>query len=194
MYPARGLNNFISSASILHLCEAVRVQFSDPLKYVIFIAFPQQKWLRERASILRHQHIAYLFPAVQQSNTGKGTLLLRFLVHTRLDARARANTHTHTSTHLRTPSAPVISPSHRPLPTRHTQQTQETYIHSFRAIRTRDPSKWATAEPRLRPHSRRVLLQTLFLVPSNHISVPSCEGVSMPTGAVRWGGRAPVRI
>ena len=32
MYPARGLNNFISAASILRLCEAV--QFSDPYKNV----------------------------------------------------------------------------------------------------------------------------------------------------------------
>jgi hypothetical protein len=32
--PARGLNNFISAASVLHLCKAVRVQFSDPYKNV----------------------------------------------------------------------------------------------------------------------------------------------------------------
>jgi hypothetical protein len=32
--PARSLNNFISAASILRLCEAVRVQFSDPYKSV----------------------------------------------------------------------------------------------------------------------------------------------------------------
>ena len=31
---ARGLNNFISAASIFRLCEAVRVQFSDPYKNV----------------------------------------------------------------------------------------------------------------------------------------------------------------
>ena len=30
VWPARGLNNFISAASILRLCEAVEVQFSDP--------------------------------------------------------------------------------------------------------------------------------------------------------------------
>ena len=34
MWPARGLNNFISAASILRLCEAVKVQFSDPYKNV----------------------------------------------------------------------------------------------------------------------------------------------------------------
>jgi hypothetical protein len=30
VWPVKGLNNFISAASILRLCEAVRVQFSDP--------------------------------------------------------------------------------------------------------------------------------------------------------------------
>ena len=34
MQPARSLNNFISAVSILRLCEAVRVQFSDPYKNV----------------------------------------------------------------------------------------------------------------------------------------------------------------
>ena len=34
MYPARGLSNFIPAASILRLCKAVRVQFSDPYKNV----------------------------------------------------------------------------------------------------------------------------------------------------------------
>jgi len=34
VWPARGLSNFISVASILRLCEAVRVQFSDPYKNV----------------------------------------------------------------------------------------------------------------------------------------------------------------
>jgi hypothetical protein len=29
-------------------------------KYVILIVFPQQKWLRERASILNYKYIAYL--------------------------------------------------------------------------------------------------------------------------------------
>jgi len=32
--PARGLSNFIPAASILRLCKAVRVQFSDPHKNV----------------------------------------------------------------------------------------------------------------------------------------------------------------
>jgi hypothetical protein len=35
VWPARGLNNFISAASILRLCEAVKVQFSDPYKNVV---------------------------------------------------------------------------------------------------------------------------------------------------------------
>jgi hypothetical protein len=30
-------------------------------KYVTFIAFPLQQWLRERASVLRHTYIACLF-------------------------------------------------------------------------------------------------------------------------------------
>jgi len=34
VWPARGLNNFISAASVLRLCEAVKVQFSDPYKNV----------------------------------------------------------------------------------------------------------------------------------------------------------------
>ena len=34
VWPARGLNNFISAASILRLCEAFKVQFSDPYKNV----------------------------------------------------------------------------------------------------------------------------------------------------------------
>jgi len=32
--PARGLSNFISAASILRLCKAVGVQFSNPYKNV----------------------------------------------------------------------------------------------------------------------------------------------------------------
>jgi hypothetical protein len=34
VWPAKGLNIFISAASILLLCEAVKVQFSDPYKNV----------------------------------------------------------------------------------------------------------------------------------------------------------------
>jgi hypothetical protein len=34
VWPARGLNNFISAISILCLCEAAEVQFSDPYKNV----------------------------------------------------------------------------------------------------------------------------------------------------------------
>ena len=34
MWPARGLSNFISAASILRLCKPVRVHFSDPYKNV----------------------------------------------------------------------------------------------------------------------------------------------------------------
>jgi hypothetical protein len=34
VWPARDLNSFISAASILRLCESVKVQFSDPYKNV----------------------------------------------------------------------------------------------------------------------------------------------------------------
>ena len=34
MWFARGLSNFISAASIIRRCKAVRVQFSDPYKNV----------------------------------------------------------------------------------------------------------------------------------------------------------------
>ena len=34
VWPARDLNDFTSAASILRLCEAVKVQFSDPYKNV----------------------------------------------------------------------------------------------------------------------------------------------------------------
>jgi len=34
VWPGKDLNNFISAASILRLCEAVKVQFSDPYKNV----------------------------------------------------------------------------------------------------------------------------------------------------------------
>jgi hypothetical protein len=39
-------------------CMLDKKVYRHTLKYVIFIAFPQQQWLRERASILRHLHIA----------------------------------------------------------------------------------------------------------------------------------------
>jgi hypothetical protein len=41
-------------------------------EYVILIAFPQQQWLRERSSILRHTYIAFLvlFSAISSSGTG----------------------------------------------------------------------------------------------------------------------------
>ena len=35
VWPAKGLNNFISAASILRLCEAVKVQFSDLYRNII---------------------------------------------------------------------------------------------------------------------------------------------------------------
>jgi len=44
-------------------------------EYVILIAFPQQQWLCERSSILRHTYIAFLvlFSAIPSSGTGAKT-------------------------------------------------------------------------------------------------------------------------
>ena len=47
-------------------------------------------------------------------------------------------------------SGRVISPSQRPLPD-NTQHSKETDVRVFRGIRTRNPSKRTSADPRLRP-------------------------------------------
>jgi hypothetical protein len=59
--------------------------------------------------------------------------------------------HDHTQTHhtRQESSGRVISPMQRPLPD-NTQQPQETDIHAPGEIRTRNPSKRAAANPRLR--------------------------------------------
>ena len=159
-------------------------------EYVIFIAFPQQQWLRERASILRHPHITYLPSAGQEPNTGLSCLTVEVS-----NSYTIRRAHTHTHTHKNTVGLPLNEWSaHRTGRYLHNTKTQDTNTHAIIAIRTRDPSKWAAADLRLRPYGRRVLLQTRLLVPNNYISVPSCEGVSKPTVAVCSGGRAPVRI
>jgi hypothetical protein len=66
------------------------------------------------------------------------------------------------------------------------------YIHTLSTIQTRDPSKWVAADLRIILHGRRDLLQTLLLLPTNYISMSSCEDVSKPTFAVCSGGRAPL--
>jgi hypothetical protein len=48
----------------------------------------------------------------------------------------------------RTPSGPVISSSHRPLPD-NTQHSKETDIHDPDGIRTRNPIKETAADPEL---------------------------------------------
>ena len=60
----------------------------------------------------------------------------------------------------------VIRPSQRPLPD-NTQQSQETDIHSPDWIRTRNPSKRAAANSRLRPHGhwhRQVPVATILKI------------------------------
>jgi len=46
----------------------------------------------------------------------------------------------------------VIGPSHRPLP-ESAQPSQQTDIHASGGILIRSPSKYAAADPRLRPRS-----------------------------------------
>ena len=60
--------------------------------------------------------------------------------------------HDHTQTHhtRQDSSGWVISPTQRPLPG-NTQHPQEPCNHSTGGIRTHNPSKQATADPRLRP-------------------------------------------
>jgi hypothetical protein len=63
---------------------------------------------------------------------------LRLLGHTQLDTAGK------------TPLCEL-----RIISQQNTQQTQEADIHDFSGIRTRDLSKQATAELRLRPHDHR---------------------------------------
>jgi hypothetical protein len=69
--------------------------------------------------------------------------------------RITKHTHKHTHTHSVWLHWTVITPSQRTLPVRHTIFISETDIHAHEGIRTRDPSKRATADVRLRPHSHR---------------------------------------
>jgi hypothetical protein len=45
---------------MLLACRITNATYTH-LKYVIFIAFPQEKWFRERASMLRYMCIVCLF-------------------------------------------------------------------------------------------------------------------------------------
>jgi len=76
------------------------------------------------------------------------------------------HTHTHIHTHIHThtrqdSSERVISPSQRPLPTKHT--TKVTNILTLGGIRTRDPSNWAAAGLCLRRQGHRDQLTGILL-------------------------------
>ena len=74
-------------------------------------------------------------------------------------SRSIAGTHAHTHTPLGRPPFDVTSARRkRPLP--NTQHPQQTYIRVPGGIRTHNPSKQATADPRLRPRCHRDRPQT----------------------------------
>ena len=78
-------------------------------------------------------------PMAQQPLVGEGLLIT--------DA-SRSHSDTQHS------SGQVISPTKKPPPD-NTQHSQETHIQVFSGIRNRNPSKWAAADPRLRPRGHR---------------------------------------
>jgi len=92
-----------------------------------------------------------------------------FSVALRPDSRSwppLAGLRNHTQAHhtRKDSSGQVISPKQRPLPD-NTQHSQERDIHAPGGIRNRNPSKQASANPRLRPGGhwdRRPHLQTVF--------------------------------
>ena len=83
--------------------------------------------------------IQFFFPVALRPNAVHGLLNLEVsrshtaMHHSRLDSSGR-----------------VIGPTQRPLPD-NTQHSQQTDIHVPGGIRTRNPSKRAAADPRLRP-------------------------------------------
>jgi hypothetical protein len=70
---------------------------------------------------------------------------------TRASSLSRLHDHTQTHHTRQDSSRRVIFPSQRPLPD-NTHHSQETDIHASGGIPTRNPSKLAAADPRLRPH------------------------------------------
>jgi hypothetical protein len=60
-----------------------------------------------------------------------------------------------------------MSPSQRPLPN-NTQHSQETNIYAPGGIRTRNPSKRATADPRLRPRAATCVSTLLLIIVKNN--------------------------
>jgi len=66
VWPARGFSNFISAASILRLCKAVRVQFSDPYRNVgktsvlyIYIILSTLNFFKQKLQYSVVRHSAY---------------------------------------------------------------------------------------------------------------------------------------
>jgi hypothetical protein len=74
----------------------------------------------------------------------------------------------------------VISPTQRPLPD-NTQHSQGTDIYATSGIRTHDPSKRVTADPRLRPrvHWNFPLIILYYIFPSHKTNFPP-ENVPPP--------------
>jgi len=93
--------------------------------------------------------------------------LLRLLVQT------LNGTHTHTHTHTRyDPTGRGTGPSQTPLPG-NTWHSQDTDFHTLGWIRTRNPSKRAAADTRLRPRGHRdrplrVILTTFYMYFLSH--------------------------
>jgi len=105
--------------------------------------------------------------------------LFFFCVALRPDSRSRpplAGLCNHTQAHhtRKYSSGQVISPTQRPLPD-NTQHSKETYIHAPGGIKTRNPSKRAPADPRLRPvghWDRRPHLQPVFFQDPSILHLP----------------------
>jgi hypothetical protein len=91
-------------------------------------------------------------PVALRSNTAHDLLILEV---------SRSHTTTHHS--RQDSSGRVISPSQRPVPN-NTQHSTQTDIHASGGIRTHNPSKRATAEPRLRPRGHWYRLPNIIRV------------------------------
>jgi len=96
-------------------------------EHVIFIAFPLQQWLHERASFLRYTYIVCLVLSCGASSTYALCVV----------------THTHTHTHILFGRTSVNGRSDRrkDLYFNNTQQSQDRYIHNVGGIRTCNSSK-----------------------------------------------------
>jgi len=106
----------------------------------------------------------YFFFTALQLLVGKGLLIVE-------DTRPHSDTHTHTHTHTHTVG--LLWTSYQPdAETPH--NTHKRHIHALGGIRTRNPSKRAARDPRLRPrvHWDRLPSQIHYLI------VRSCLVVS----------------